>query len=143
MGKGLRFSFFYLLLMWIRGTKYVFENPDKITKKMAGSTHPFFQDFIKKLIEDSYIEVLCRSLKALKIGATTSKPAKSKRKLMDLLNIESDPGESDDGAIAGCSKYLKKCLLQQQWLRGCLFGLETFTYFGWSIWTSWAERYMI
>ena len=100
--------------MWIRGTKYVFENPDKITKKMVGSTHPFFQDFIKKLIEDSYIEGLCRSLKALKIGATTSKPVKSKCKLMDLLNSESDPGESDDDAIAGCSKYVKKCLLQQQ-----------------------------
>ena len=27
---------------------------------------------------------------------------------MDLLNSESDPGESDDGAIAGCSKYFKK-----------------------------------
>ena len=94
--------------MWIRGTKYVFENPDQITKKMAGSTHPYFQDFIKKLMQDSYIEGLCRSLKALKIGETTSKPAKSKRKLMDLPNSESDPGESDYGAIAGCSKYVKK-----------------------------------
>ena len=96
--------------MWIRGTKYVFENPDQITKKMAGSIHPFFEDFIKKLMQDSYIEGLCRSLKALKIGPTTSKPAKSKRKVMDLLNSESDSGESDDGAIAGCCKYVKKSL---------------------------------
>ena len=110
--------------MWIRGTKYVFENPDKITKKMAGSTHPFFQDFIKKLIEDSYIEGLCRSLKALKIGATTSKPAKSKRKLMDLLNSESDSGESDDGAIPGCCKYVKKLLHSDSDLQDVSSGLR-------------------
>ena len=96
--------------MWIRGTKYVFKNPDQITKKMVGSTHPFFQDFIKKLMQDFYIEGLCRSLKALKIGATTSKPAKSKHKLMGLLNSESDSGESNDVAIAGCCKYVKKSL---------------------------------
>ena len=77
---------------------------------MTGSTYPFFQDFIKKLIEDSYIEGLFRSLKALEIGATPSKPAKSKHKLMDLLNCASSFGESDDGAIAGCSKYVKKLL---------------------------------
>ena len=108
MQEELRFSSsLYLLLIWIRATKHVFENHDQITKKIAGSTHPFLQDFIKKLTQDS-IEGLCRSLKALKIGATPNIPAKSKRKLMDLLNSESHPGESGDGAIAGCSKYVKK-----------------------------------
>ena len=68
-------------------TKYVFKNPNQITKKMAGSTHFSFQDIIKKLMEDSYIEGLYKSSKALKIVATSSKPAKSKCKLMDLLNI--------------------------------------------------------
>ena len=77
---------------------------------MTGSTHPLFQDFIKKLRQDSYIEGLFRSLKALEIEAIPSKPVKSKRKLMDLLNCESNFGESDDGAISGCSKYVRKLL---------------------------------
>ena len=79
---------------------------------MAGSTHSSFQDIIKKLMEDSYIEGLCKSLKALKIVATSSKPVKSKCKLMDLLKKRCD--ESDDGEInngAGCSsKYVKKAV---------------------------------
>ena len=61
-------------------------------------------------MQDSYIEGLCRSLKALKIVATPSKSAKSKRKFMDLLNSD----ESNDGEIhdrAGCSrKHVKKAV---------------------------------
>ena len=61
-------------------------------------------------MQDSYIEGLCRSLKALKIVATPSKPAKSKRKLMDLLNSdESNDGEIHDGA-GSSSKHVKKAV---------------------------------
>ena len=53
---------------------------------------------------------LCRSLKALKIGAARSKPGKSKQKLMDLLKCESDDSGESDGAVAGCSKSVKKAM---------------------------------
>ena len=62
-------------------------------------------------MQDSYIEGLCRSLKALKIGATPNKAAKSKRKLVDLLDgdVSNDGAETDNGA--GCStKYMKKAV---------------------------------
>ena len=62
-------------------------------------------------MQDSYIEGLCRSLKALKIRATPNKPAKSKCKLVDLLNgdVSNDGAETDNGV--GCStKYMKKAV---------------------------------
>ena len=62
-------------------------------------------------MQGSYIESLCRSLKALKIGATPNKAAKSKCKLVDLLNgdVSNDGAETDNGA--GCStKYMKKAV---------------------------------
>ena len=71
---------------------------------MEGSTHTFFHASIKKPAEDSYTDGLSRSLKALKIGEAHSKPAKSKGKLIDLLN-ETD--SETDGEIPGCLKHHK------------------------------------
>ena len=102
MAEGLRFSsLLYLLLIWIRATKFVFGNPDQIAKMMQGCTHPCFQNFFKKQSTDSYIEGLCKSLKSLNIGGP-SKQATSKRKLLELLD-KSD-SSSEEGHGAGLSK---------------------------------------
>ena len=84
---------------------FVFGNTDQIAKKMQGSTHPCFQNFIKKPSTDSYIEGLYKSLKSLNIGGP-SKPATSKRKLLELLD-ESDSSSSEQKHAAGSSKKKK------------------------------------
>ena len=72
---------------------------------MEGFTHPFLQDFIKRLTKDSYFNGLCRSIKVLKIGAP-SKLATSKMKLIELVG-ESSYSDLTDDEVAGYSKKKK------------------------------------
>ena len=67
---------------------------------MQGSTHPCFQKFIKKSSTEAYIDGLCKALKSLDIGAP-SKPACSKRKLIELLE---DSESSEEEQVPECSK---------------------------------------
>ena len=103
---------FYLSLTWIRVTKCVFDNPVRIAKNMEGSTHHFFQAFIKKTAEDSYIDGLSRSLKALKIREAPSKPVKSMRKLINFLT-ETD--SEKDSEIPRCFKHHKPMSSDSNW----------------------------
>ena len=79
---------------------------------MEGSTHHFFQAFIKKTAEDSYIDGLSRSLKALKIREAPSKPVKSKRKLINFLT-ETD--SEKDSEIPRCFKHHKSMSSDSNW----------------------------
>ena len=70
------------------------ENSVQFSKKMEQSTHPFFQELIKKPSEESYLNGLCRSLKALKIGGP-SKPKTSKRKPLELPDNSNSSTEEE------------------------------------------------
>ena len=84
---------------------FVFGNTDQIAKKMQGSTHPCFQNFIKKQSTDSYIEGLCKSLKSLNIGGP-SKPATSKWKLLELFDKSDSSSEQRHGAASSKKKNI-------------------------------------
>ena len=70
------------------------ENSVQFSKKMEQSTHPFFQELIKKPSDESYLNGLCRSLKALKIGGP-SKPKTSKRKPLELPDSSNFSSEEE------------------------------------------------
>ena len=84
--------------IWIRATKYVFENPGEDS------------DLDEELSGDSDLDGLCKSLKALKIRGP-SKPASSKRKLLELLD-DSNSSSEEEQVAAGSSKT-KTCTVMK------------------------------
>ena len=61
--EGMRLSSsLYLMLIWIRVLKYIFQNLSEVAEKMK-KTHPSFQEFLREKTTDAYIDGLCKSMK--------------------------------------------------------------------------------
>ena len=62
--EGLKFSSsLYLMLIWIRILKFVFENPAEVNKQMVNI--PFFHKFQKMPTANNYIDCLVKSMARL------------------------------------------------------------------------------
>ena len=86
--EGLKFSSsLYLMLIWIRILKFVFENPAEVNKQMVNI--PFFDKFQKMPTANNYIDCLVKSMAGLKITSTPETP-RVKRKLVELGDSESE-----------------------------------------------------
>ena len=89
--KGLKFtSSLYVMLIWIRVLKFVFENPKKVNKQVVNV--PFFNKFQKVPTTENYKDGLVRSISSLKIAATLETP-RVKQRLFDLEDSEYEDEE--------------------------------------------------
>ena len=66
--------------------KIYFQNPSQVVEKIKTS-HPCFQDFLRKRTTEADIDGLCESLKSICIGSSVKKAA-GKRRLPDILSEE-------------------------------------------------------
>ena len=88
MEEGLKFSsLLYLLLIWVRVLRFVFENPSKISERMVNV--PFFLEFQKSLTCENYIDALVNSMAGLSMSAPPT-PASAKRRLVDIQDSEEE-----------------------------------------------------
>ena len=65
-------SALYLILIWIRVLKFVFENPIEVNKRMVNV--PFFNEFQKSPTCQPYIDGLVRNMAGLSVSAPSDTP---------------------------------------------------------------------
>ena len=102
--EGLKFSSsLYLMLIWTRVLKFVFENPAEVNKLMVNV--PFFDKFQKMPTVDNYIDCLVKSM----ASSITSTPetTRVKRRLVELGDSESEE-EQKEAPIQKKKKKSKK-----------------------------------
>ena len=91
--EGLQFgSSLYVMLVWVRFRKYIFQKPSQVVNKIK-KLHPCFQDFLRKQTREAYIDGLCESLKSTGIGLLIEETS-TKCRLSDILSEET--ASSDD-----------------------------------------------
>ena len=89
--EGLKFSsLLYLLLIWIRVLKFVFENPIEVSKHMVNV--PFFGGFQKLPTCEHYIDGLDKSMAGLSVSPAPVTP-KTKRRLVEIADSEEEEEE--------------------------------------------------
>ena len=116
MDEGFKFSSsLYLLLIWVRVLRFVFENPSKISEHMVNV--PFFHEFQKSPTCENYIDALVNSMAGLSMSAPPT-PASAKRRLVDIQDSEEeeDVVQRPKKRIRKqrrqntCSNVLRRCL---------------------------------
>ena len=88
MEEGLKFSSsLYLLLIYVRVLRFVFENPSKTSEHMVNV--PFFHEFQKSPTCENYIDALVNSMAGLSMSAPPT-PASAKHRLVDIQDSEEE-----------------------------------------------------
>ena len=104
--EGMRFSSsLYLMLIWIRVLKFIFQSLNDVAERMK-KLHPFFKDFLTKRTTEAYIDGLCQSLKSICIGSAHVKKSTENCKLSHILSMEPLSSSDDDGPPSQCRRLV-------------------------------------
>ena len=100
--EGLKFTTsLYLMLIWIRVLRFVFENPKEVNKQMANL--PFFSKFHKVQTTVNYMDAFVISMCGLQIAVTPETP-RVKWTLVELEDSETE----EEPAVPKKKKKSKK-----------------------------------
>ena len=104
--EGLKFSSsLYLLLIWVRVRRFVFQNPAEVSEHMVNV--PFFSTFQKALTCEHYIDALVQSKAGLLILQPAT-PANTKRGLVEIDSEEGDRFRGRQSSGGNAKKKKKK-----------------------------------